>query len=304
MPLTPQGGLAQSAEERIAVPMAKVLSISSQVVYGHVGNSAAAFVLQRMGHDVLAVPTIILSNRPGYSAIAGERTDPGKLDAMLEAVLRNGWLLEVDAVLTGYVPTAAHAEFCRSWISRIKTFNPKALYLCDPIIGDEPAGIYVDEAAASAVRDQLVPLADIVTPNAFELGWLSGRAIIDAANLAPAARCLGRPAVVVTSAPAKTGMVANILVREGSAEATASMRRTVQAHGTGDFFASILLGHQLNGYTASAALRAATAAIDLVLDRSEGRSELALIETQDHWAAADPQLAPLSALAALASATP
>ncbi len=284
--------------------MAKVLSISSQVVYGHVGNSAAAFVLQRMGHDVLAVPTIILSNRPGYGAIAGERTDPGKLDAMLEAVLQNGWLADVDAVLTGYVPTAAHAEFCRSWIARIKGLNPKALYLCDPIIGDEPAGIYVAEAAASAVRDQLVPLSDILTPNAFELGWLSGRAITDAASVASAARALARPVVVATSAPAGAGMIANILVTRSEVASTVSPRRTVQAHGTGDFFAAILLAHKLKGYTASAALRAAAAAIDLVLDRSEGRSELALIETQDHWAAADPALAPLSRMPAIGLATP
>ena len=103
------------------MPMAKVLSISSQVVCGHVGNSAAAFVMQRMGHDVLAVPTIILSNRPGYKAIAGHRTDPQKLSAMLEAVLENGWLADVDAVLTGYVPTREHAEFCASWIAKIRT---------------------------------------------------------------------------------------------------------------------------------------------------------------------------------------
>ena len=284
--------------------MAKVLSISSQVVYGHVGNSAAAFVMQRMGHDVLPVPTIILSNRPGYRAIAGERTDPGKLNAMLEAGLQNGWLSDVDAVLTGYVPTAAHAEFCRAWIAKIKVLNPKAIYLCDPIIGDEPGGIYVEEAAASAVRDQLVPLADIVTPNAFELGWLSGRAISDGASAVSAARTLARPAVVATSAPASAGMIANILVTRGGAAATASPRRTVQAHGTGDFFASILLAHKLKGYTVSAALRAATAAIDHVLDRSERRSELALIETQDRWAAIDPPLAPLAALPTDAAATP
>jgi pyridoxine kinase len=276
--------------------MAKVLSISSQVVYGHIGNSAAAFVLQRMGHDVMAVPTIILSNRPGYRAIAGERTDPQKLDAMLEAVLENGWLADVDAVLTGYVPTAGHAEFCRSWIARIKTFNPNAIYLCDPIIGDEPGGVYIDKAAANAVRDQLLPLADIVTPNAFELGWLSGGSIPDAASAVSAARALARPKVVVTSAPAGSGMIANILVEGRKTAATASPRRTVKAHGTGDFFASIFLAHKLKGYTAAAALRASVAAIDLVLDRSDGRSELALIESQDQWAAANPTLAPLFTL--------
>lgn len=282
--------------------MAKVLSISSQVVYGHIGNSAAAFVLQRMGHDVMAVPTITLSNRPGYEAIAGERADPQKLDAMLEAVLENGWLADVDAVLTGYIPAVGHAEFCASWIAKIKTLNPNALYLCDPIIGDEPGGIYIDKAAANAVRDLLLPLADIVTPNAFELHWLCGRAIPDAASAVAAAHALARPAVVVTSAPAGSGMIANILVEGRKTAVTMSPRRTVQAHGTGDFFASIFLAHRLRGYTAVAALRASVAAIDLVLDRSEARSELALIETQDRWAAPDPTLAPLFRMPAGAAA--
>ena len=248
--------------------MAKVLSISSQVVYGHVGISAAAFVLQRRGYDVLAVPTIMLSNRPGYKAIQGERTDPPKLDAMLQAVSENGWLGDVDAVLTGYVPTAAHAAFCASWIARIKALNPCALYLCDPIIGDEPGGIYIDEAAANAVRDRLLPLADIVTPNAFELGWLSGRRISDAASAISAARALSRPAVVVTSAPTRSGMIGNILVEGSKTAATEAPLRTVQAHGTGDFFASLFLAHRLKGYTAAGALRASAAAIDFVLGLS------------------------------------
>jgi pyridoxine kinase len=280
--------------------MAKVLSISSQVVYGHVGNSAAVFVLQRTGHDVLAVPTVILSNRPGYKAIAGERADPQKLHAMLEAVLENGWLADVDAVLTGYVPTAGHAEFCASWIARIKTFNPNAIYLCDPIIGDEPGGIYIDKAAANGVRDRLLPLADIVTPNAFELGWLSGRVISDAASAVLAARALKRPAVVVTSAPVGTGMIANILVEGHETAATASGRRAVEAHGTGDFFASIFLAHRLRGRSAVTALRASAAAMDGILDRSDGRSELALIETQEQWAAASPTLARLFPLSTTA----
>jgi pyridoxine kinase len=278
--------------------MAKVLSISSQVVYGHVGNSAAAFVLQRMGHDVLAVPTVLLSNRPGYKAIAGERTDPQRLDAMLEATLANGWLAGVDAILTGYIPSPGHAFFCESWIAKIKALNPKAISLCDPIVGDEPGGVYIDEAAAIAIRDRLLPLADIVMPNAFELGWLSGRAIADAASAIAAARSLARPAVVVTSAPGDTPKtIANILVEAGEAAATQSPRRTVDAHGTGDFFASIFLAHRLNGLKASLALRAAAAAMDCVLNHSEGRSELALIETQDLWAACDPPLAPLTAAA-------
>jgi pyridoxine kinase len=267
--------------------MAKVLSISSQVIYGHVGNSTASFVLQRAGHEVLSLPTVLLSNRPGYSAIAGDRIAPAKLDAMLEAALANGWLAEVDAILTGYIPTAEHARLCERWIIRLRALNPDAVYLCDPIIGDEPAGIYIEEAAAAAIRDQLVPLAAILTPNCFELGWLAGRPIRDTAAAVTAARALARPAVIVTSAPADApDRLANILVEGRETGATASARAAVQAHGTGDFFAAIFLAHRLNGLGNRRALQAAAAAMTLILAASQGRSELALIETQVRWAGA------------------
>ncbi len=274
--------------------MAKVLSISSQVVYGHVGNSTAAFVLQRMGHGVLALPTVLLSNRPGYKAMAGERIEPAKLDAMLKAAQENGWLASVDAIMTGYVPTAEHAALCEAWIAKIKTLNPQAFYLCDPIIGDEPAGIYIGEEAAQAIGEKLVPLADILTPNLFELEWLAGWSVPDAAAAVDAARSLLRPAVLVTSAPAAArDMLANILVDKNIAVATACPRETVHAHGTGDFFAASFLAHRLNGLSNKAALQAATAAMSLVLAASKGRGELALIETQAGWAQSPPPLAPL-----------
>ncbi len=215
---------------------------------------------------------------------------------MLRAALQNGLLDGIGAILTGYAPTPEHAEFCRSWIERIKAINPRAIYLCDPIIGDEPSGLYVREAAARAIRDRLMPLSDIATPNAFELQWLSGRAVADPAGAVSAARSLGRPTVVATSAPANApDMLANMCVKSGGeVSVTQSPRKIVHAHGTGDFFASLFLAHKLNGFVASAALRAATAAIDAVLERSAGRSELALIETQEIWAAKEPALAALA----------
>ncbi|MBJ7536047.1 pyridoxal kinase [Rhodomicrobium vannielii ATCC 17100] len=280
--------------------MAKVLSISSQVIYGHVGNSATAFVMQRMGHDVLPLPTILLSNRPGYKALAGEPVAVDKLDALLRAAEENGWLSEIDGVLTGYIPTPEHAELSRHWIAKIRAANPAALYLCDPVVGDLPRGLYVSEATAEAVRDVLVPEADAVTPNLFELGWLARRPIASPASAIAAALALARPTVVVTSAPSgKPDSVANILVKGGEVFATVSPRRALTAHGTGDALAAFLLSYKLNGFVASASLRAATAAIDAVIEKSEGRSELALIETQAVWAAADPVLAPLASLPGL-----
>jgi pyridoxine kinase len=277
--------------------MAKVLSISSQVVCGHVGNSASVFVLQRMGHEVLAAPTILLSNRPGYKAIAGEPADPGMLDAMLESSWRNGFLDRVDAILTGYMPTPAHAELCRAWIERIKLKDPAAVYLCDPIIGDEHSGVYVKEEAACAICHRLVPLADILTPNAFELGWLKRRGFGGAERAAAVARADARPTLIVTSSPGTMpGMLANICKEGDDIVATQSPIRDVQAHGTGDFFASVFLAHKLSGLASGAALRAATAAIDYVLERSAGKTELALVETQDFWASKAPALAALAPL--------
>jgi pyridoxine kinase len=280
--------------------MAKVLSISSQVVYGHVGNSTAVFVLQRMGHEVVSLPTILLSSRPGYGAIAGSRLDPDLLDAMLDAAQRNGELRGIDAIMTGYVPTAEHVALAATWIAKIKELNPSAIYLCDPIIGDEPAGIYIDEAAAEVILQKLVPLADILTPNRFELEWLAGWSVPNAAATVDAARSLLRPAVVVTSAPvASFEKLANILVEGVEAAATVSPRQSVRAHGTGDFFAAIFLAHRLNGRDNRTALRAASTAMGPVLAASRGRAELALIETQAIWAQSPPPLAPLASLGGL-----
>ncbi len=271
--------------------MAKVLTISSQVVHGHVGNSSTTLVLQRMGHEVLGLPTIILSNRPGYAAISGTRMSIETLDGMLEAVASNGWLADIDAIMTGYLPSPAHVEFSAKWIAKIRALKPGVLYFCDPILGDDPAGIYIDEAAACAVRDLLIPMADVLTPNAFELGWLTGRDIRDPADAVSAARQLGGT-VLVTSAPAgEQDKLANILVEGENALATTVSRRKVHAHGTGDFFASLFLARKLNGAPHEIALRTATAAMDKVLDLSEGQPELALVQSQEVWAQPNPPLA-------------
>ena len=272
--------------------MAKVLSVSSQVVYGHAGNSAGVFALQRMGHEVLALPTVLLSNRPGYGAIAGEAIEPARLDAMLKALEANNFLSGVDAILTGYMPTAAHAELCARWI---EAAGGRPLYVCDPIIGDDPGGIYIREEAAHAIRERLVPLADVLTPNLFELGWLTGAPVGGAGEAVEAARSLGKAAIIVTSAPASApGRVATLLVEEASAAACEAPRETVLAHGTGDFLAAMFLAHRLNGLAGAEALQAACAAMSLVLAASRGRTELALIETQGEWARVPPPLAPLT----------
>lgn len=193
--------------------MATVLSISSQVARGAIGNSAARFALQRLGHHVWDLPTIILSNHPGHPGYAGNPIEPGFLGEMVDALDDNGWLGEVDAVLTGYMPSQEHAVLAARTVDRVRAIRADAFHLCDPALGDEPKGVYIDEAAATAIQEELLPRASIATPNCFELNWLAGLGVGDVTEAVAAARSLGLDDCIATSIPGeKPDMICNILV--------------------------------------------------------------------------------------------
>jgi pyridoxine kinase len=268
--------------------MPTILSLSSQVAYGHVGHSAGVFAWQRLGIDVIALPTVLLSNRPDLPHKAGERVRTELLADMFSALEANGWLGQIDAVFTGYLPSAAHAELAARIVTRLKVENSDLFYCCDPILGDEPGGLYVAEEAARAVRDAVVPLADAVTPNSFELGWLTDRPVTTADEAVAAARALA-PMVLATSAPAAdAAQLANLLVTPGEAWETLVARRDAAPHGTGDLMASLFLAHMLRLRRPLEALALTTAGIEAVIEASAGAEELRLIESQEVWAAAPP----------------
>lgn len=267
--------------------MPTILSLSSQVARGHVGHSAAVFAWQRLGIDVVPLPTILLSNRPDYPHRAGERVRPELLDDMFAAIEANGWIGEIDAVFTGYLPSAAHVGVAAGLVTRLRRANPGVLYCCDPILGDEPDGLYIAEDAATALRDTLLPVADVITPNRFELGWLTGQAVHALEDAVGAARSLASPLVLTTSAPsasAQSGELTNLLVESDKAWVAAVERRAAVPHGTGDLVAALFFGHLLRSRPAPEALALATAGIEAVIEASAGRDELNLIASQDSWA--------------------
>ena len=269
--------------------MPTILSLSSQVARGHVGHSAAVFAWQRLGIEVVALPTILLSNRPDHPHRAVKRVRPAFLSEMIDALDANGWLGEIDAVFTGYLPSTEHVALAAGLVGRLKAARPDLLYGCDPILGDEPGGLYIAEDAANALRETLVPLADLVTPNRFELGWLSGEGVGSAEDVVHAARSLARPMVLATSAPAESGgELTNLLVEGGRAWGAVVARRETVPHGTGDLIAALFFGHLLRSRPAPEALALATAAIEAVIEASEGRQELNLIPSQDSWALPGP----------------
>lgn len=227
--------------------MARVLAISSQVARGHIGLSAIVPALQRLGHEVVALPTVLLSNHPGHARLAGEKVSPQLLQCMVEALEANGWLAEIDAIITGYLPSVAHVHLASAAVERVRRHRSDALVLVDPVLGDVPKGLYIDAAAAALIRDELVPSAHIVTPNAFELGWLTDVEIGSGEQARAAAARLGSAWTLVTSVPTASGELDNLLVQGdiGAAFACTVAIRPAVPNGTGDLLAALLLGHVL-----------------------------------------------------------
>jgi pyridoxine kinase len=254
--------------------MARVLAISSHVVRGHVGLDATVPGLQALGHEVWSLPTVTFASRPGLGRMA--RLDPAAADlaALLAALEADGCWAGLDAVLTGYFPSANTVEVAADAVARIKSTSARVRVLVDPVLGD--AGkLYVAPDTAAAIRDRLLPLADIATPNLFELGWLSGGAA-DRAGIIAAARRLGPATVVVTSALETVGGVTTLLVTPVDAVEHCERGLANIPNGAGDLFAGLLLGHLLIKPSLEAALSASLADLDTVLAASAGKPVLDL----------------------------
>ena len=217
----------------------KVLSISSQVVWGPVGNSAAVPALQAKGHEVLALPTITLSNHPGHGAPAGFRTQADDMARMFAALEAQGALSDLGAVLTGYFATAGQVEEVSELLDRVSVL----FLLVDPVMGDH-GRLYIPQDVAEAIRTHLLPRANCLTPNAFELAWLSGHEVTDEASAIAAARSLALPEVLATSVPAQDGL-ATLLVMPHEVHRIAAPKLAKVPNGTGDFLSGLYLAARL-----------------------------------------------------------
>ncbi len=153
-----------------------ILSIQSWVAYGHVGNAAAMFPLQRLGAEVWAVNTVQFSNHTGYGAWTGEVFTGAAIRALIDGIAARGALARCDAVLSGYMGDADIGLAVLDALARARAANPRALYCCDPVIGDDDTGVYVRPGIAELMRDRMLASADIATPNRFELEFLTGAA--------------------------------------------------------------------------------------------------------------------------------
>ena len=261
-----------------------VLSIQSSVVYGRVGNRAAVPALERLGHDVWPLDTVAFSNHPAHGAFRGRVVPAAEVAELIEGLAARGVLGRCDAVLSGYLGEAATGAVVADAVARVRAANPNAIYCCDPVIGEVGRGVYVRAGIAEAFRDRIVPLADVVTPNPFELELLTGRptTTIESARAAADALLARGPGLVVATGlrlDGAPGELAVLAATRGTAWVVRHPKRQVRVWGTGDAFAALFLGVYLARRDPRAALEHAVAAMDELLAVAEARDadELPLI---------------------------
>ncbi|MDE1991304.1 MAG: pyridoxal kinase PdxY [Rhizobiaceae bacterium] len=255
-----------------------VIVISSHVVRGSVGNRAAVFALETLGHPVWALPTVVLPWHPGHGRSTRLTFAEADFDHAIDDLIAAPWLPEVKAVLSGYFGNAAQARSVAKLVTALRQKNPDILYACDPVIGDA-GGLYVPEATAEAIRDHLIPLASLATPNRYELAWLAGAPLDDNNAIMEAALALGPSRMLVTSAvPMMSGSIGNLSL--SGRNALLAEHRTIEKapNGLGDLLSAVFLSRLLAGMDEERALQLTTASVYEVLARAvkRGSDELTL----------------------------
>lgn len=258
-----------------------ILVISSHVVRGTVGNRAAVFALETLGHAVWALPTVILPWHPGHGKSTRITIGAAEFDAVIDDLMRAKWRGEIKAVMSGYIGDPAQATSIARLVSALTEENPDLLYLCDPVCGDE-GGLYVPLPTAEAIRDELLPLASIATPNRFELAWLAGAPLETNAAIMDAALSLGPSRMLVTSAvPMMAGGTGNLYLSGRTALLAEHRQIPNPPNGTGDLAAALFLARLLEGLPEERALHLATASVFEIVARSAKRGADELTLEQD-----------------------
>ncbi len=269
-----------------------ILSIQSWVAYGHVGNAAAVFPLQRLGAEVWAVHTVQFSNHPGYGAWAGQVFSGETVRAVVDGIAARGVLPGCDAVLSGYMGDPATGEAILHAAARVRQANPRALYCCDPVMGDDGA-LYVRPGIPELIAERAVPASDILTPNQFELERLTGAACRTEDDVRRAIAALQDrmgawgPRIVLVTSVRTGGTPAGSLDMVAADASGLYLLRTpmlpITPNGAGDAVAALFLFHYIRTGQAAAALEAAGSAVHGVLRRTAaaGAREIMLVAAQD-----------------------
>jgi pyridoxine kinase len=267
----------------------RFLSIQSHVAYGHVGNSAATFPLQRLGHEVWPVHTVVFSNHTGYGAWRGPLLSPDDVAAVVTGIGERGVLSTCDGVLSGYLGGPGICDVVVDAVARVKEANPGATYTCDPVMGNAVSGCFVDPAIPPIIRERVVPVADVITPNQFELGFLTDTSpdtLDSTLASAEAAMAMGPSTVLVTSVlrPDRPEDTIEMLAVTGDgAWIVQTPRLAIKANGSGDLTSALFTAHlRETGSPAEALGRTASSVVGVLRTTVEsGERELQVVLGQD-----------------------
>lgn len=272
-----------------------ILSIQSWVAYGHVGNASAVFPLQRLGAEVWAVNTVQFSNHPGYGGHTGQVFSAEAIGALVDAIAGLGVLGSCDAVLSGYVGDAGTGAVIEAAASRVKAANGRALWCCDPVMGDEGPGLYVRPELPAFFRERAVAACDVLTPNQFELRLLTGMPCGTLGEAKAAAGALrarmpagGPRAVLVTSLTVEdtpAGFLDLLVAGDGGFHRLRTPLLAFRGNGAGDAMAALFLFHLLRSGSAPEALGRAASAVHGLIRRTveAGSRELLTVSAQEEF---------------------
>ena len=268
-----------------------ILSIQSHVAYGHVGNAAATFPLQRIGVEVWPIHTVQFSNHTGYGAWTGRVFEAAMITELVRGIAERGVLGRCDGVLSGYMGSAETGAAILDAVAQAKAANPKARFCCDPVIGDVGRGIYVRPGIPEFMRQHALPKADIVTPNQFELEQLVGRTSAtarDALAAIDALHALGPRTILVTSlhTDATPDDAIDLLASDASGRfRVRTPKLPISVNGAGDAIAALFFAHYLrSGSAADAVARAASSVFGVLKRTAEaGSREILLIDAQEEF---------------------
>jgi len=264
-----------------------VISIQSQVVYGHVGNSAAVFPMQAVGLEVAPIPTVLLSNTPNHPTIRGGALAPDLFAALLQGAQERGLPARASYIVTGYIGSLEVALQTADFIAAAKAENPDLIYLCDPVMGDSGPGLYVPEAIADVMRERLLPMADLATPNQFELAYLGGAPIRELADFSGIEARLGLKAdarlictgCILKETPAD--QIESLIVDQGAITRHCAPLLPFAKSGTGDLFTGLVIAGLGRGKSLSeAVIYAQKLTGQAMSDAAQGESKEVLLSAK------------------------
>ena len=269
-----------------------LLSIQSHVAYGHVGNASAVFPLQRLGAEVWPVHTVQFSNHTGYGAWRGQVFEAGLVRDVVAGIEERGVLPKCDGVLSGYMGDAAIGEAVLEAAAKVRAANGRAQYCCDPVIGDVGRGVFVRPGIPEFMRDRAVKAADVITPNQFELNYLSGSETTSLANTLQAidkVHATGPKTILVTSVHIEDTPKASIDLIASGAEGKFRLRTPlleISVNGACDAIAALFFFHLLKTNSSAVALSNAASSIFGLMKRTKDANsrEILLVAAQEEFA--------------------